>query len=117
MSCIREVLPPLLRKKVLSFTGDPSRSARKLELRSHQISQVGGADAFVTLVLADGSYGWTYRFGGTGTEEALDLAFDGNQNLYVAGRFASTVNFALEWGGSDSKTPVNASDAFLTKVR
>jgi hypothetical protein len=78
---------------------------------------LGSSDAFVTLVLADGSYGWTYRFGGTGTEEALDLAFDGNQNLYVAGRFASTVNFALEWGGSDSKTPVNASDAFLTKVR
>ena len=77
----------------------------------------GSADIFVTKVNADGSYGWTHAMGGTGNNEhGNGISTDGSGNVYVTGTFYSTVNFAADWSGTDSKSSVNSSGGFVTKV-
>ena len=51
----------------------------------------GGTDAFVTRFNADGSYGWTQTFGGSGTDKirGLCLSPDG-KTVYAVGSFNST---------------------------
>jgi len=51
-------------------------------------SSAGGWDAFVTRFNADGSYGWTQTFGGSGDETACGVAVSGGV-VYVAGEFSS----------------------------
>jgi len=79
----------------------------------------GGAfgDGFVMNLKTDGSYGWTKRFGGAGTDLARKVWLDNFGNIVVAGFFArgggSTVNFAEDWGLSDVKTSKGSDEVFL----
>jgi hypothetical protein len=78
---------------------------------------VGGYDAFVTRVNADGSYGWTRIIGGAGTESAFGLCSDASGAIYVVGRFDGTVDFRADWGGgSDTKVSAGSIDGFITKI-
>lgn len=76
----------------------------------------GSWDGYVTKVNSDGSYGWTRRFGGGGLDYADDMVIDSAGNLYLAGYFAETANFAADWGGTDVKTTAGSWDAMLIKI-
>ncbi len=81
-------------------------------------SSGGNDDIFITRINADGSYGWTRRMGGGGyDEEGRAIAVDRNGVVYVAGRFRGTVNFAQDWGGSDSKTSSVYYNGYITRIK
>jgi hypothetical protein len=77
----------------------------------------GQSDVFVTAINADGSYGWTRRWGSTGTDAGYGAAVDASGNVYVAGIFNATVDFSADWGvAPDSKISAGGYDASLTKI-
>jgi len=78
----------------------------------------GLSDIFLTKIYANGTYGWTKRFGGESVNDDIPHSFtvDGAGNVYITGGFRSTVNFAADFGGTDSKTSVGSCDIFLTKI-
>jgi hypothetical protein len=76
----------------------------------------GSGDIFVTRINANGNYGWTKRMGGTGGDSGYGVSVDSNGNVYVTGYFQSTVNFAADFGGSDTKTSANGYDIFVTRI-
>ncbi|MGA2911625.1 MAG: LysM peptidoglycan-binding domain-containing protein [Candidatus Levyibacteriota bacterium] len=54
----------------------------------------GGNDAFMTVINPDKTYDYTYVWGGTDDEKALDGSFDSLNNFYIAGSTQSlSVNF------------------------
>jgi len=80
-------------------------------------TSAGSADIFITTVNADSTYGWTKHIGGTNSDWGYGISTDTNGNVYVTGRFWDTVNFAEDWGDSDSKTSAGGHDIFITKIR
>jgi len=76
------------------------------------------ADAYVTKLGADGSYGWTRTFGGAELDYSYALAavVDGAGDVYVAGEFrGSDVDFDPGLG-QDLRSSAGASDAFVSKL-
>lgn len=72
----------------------------------------------ITKINADGSYGLTRRICGgfPNNELSASLAVDSADNIYLSGVFFNTLNFADDFGSSDSKTPDGATDIFITKL-
>ncbi len=60
-------------------------------------------DGFVTRVRADGAYEWTIRIGGSGHDDAGDVAVDAAGNLHVAG---ATASGDLDYDPADTIAPV-----------
>jgi len=80
-------------------------------------TSAGAMDIFLLRIQPDGSYGWTRRIGGTGTDGAYSACTDSTGNVYLAGGFNSTVDFRADWGGgSDSRASAGSSDIFVTLV-
>jgi hypothetical protein len=79
-------------------------------------NSAGGYDIFVAKINTDGSYGWTRRMGGTGVDQGRGIAMDVSGNVFVTGRFSSSVNFSSDFGGTDSKTSAGSDDIFVTKI-
>jgi hypothetical protein len=79
-------------------------------------TSAGLFDAFVTKINADGSYGWTYRVGGTGDEEFRAVTVGVWGNIYLAGGFEGTVDFRTDWGASDPIASAGLKDAFVTRL-
>jgi hypothetical protein len=79
----------------------------------------GDFDVHVTKILADGSYGWTRSFGGTGDDRARDIAVspDG-ASVYVIADFEKTVNFAADFAtaAADTRTSQGGKDASITMI-
>ncbi len=72
------------------------------------ISSAGGLDAWVARYKADGTFMWSTRFGGIGTDRGNSIAVDSNGDVYVVGNFEGPVNFG---GGNRS-----AHGGFLVKL-
>jgi hypothetical protein len=87
------------------FAGDPDQGV------SH-----GDEDIFITMLTADGGYGWSRRMGGAGADAACAVAVDSSGGIYVTGYFEQTVNFAADFSGSNTKTSAGNQDIFITKV-
>jgi hypothetical protein len=68
-----------------------------------------GIDAFALKMTTSGTTSWTKTFGGTGSDNAVDVAVDSTANVYVTGFFRGTADF-----GGGAVTSQGASDAFLT---
>ena len=82
-------------------------------------SSNGGTDAFVTKLMADGSYGWTGTMGGTiGRGVSADgVGLDASGNVFVTGYFwGADVDFDPT-GGVDPRSAIGVSDVFVTKLR
>jgi hypothetical protein len=80
-------------------------------------TSAGATDGFIVRVDANGSYGWTRVFGGTGSDQCTSMAVDGSGRLYLAGLFSGTVDFRADWGGSpDQKTGNLSADICLLKL-
>jgi len=82
---------------------------------SDRISSVGGGDAFVTKMDADGKYSWTITFGGTGNEFVYDIDFDNSNDIYVIGAFENSVDF--DFGETtDIRTSAGQADIYVIKI-
>jgi hypothetical protein len=77
----------------------------------------GRTDIFITKLNANGTYGWTKSIGGTSVDYGSALATDSAGNIYVAGGFCGTVNFAQEFGGNQRKTSLGVGDIFIMKIK
>jgi len=75
-----------------------------------------GTGAFLTRVVADGSYSWTRVFSGNSNATAQGVAVSGS-SVYLGGYFSGTVDFRQEWGEPvDEKISAGSDDAFVVKV-
>jgi PKD repeat protein len=79
-------------------------------------ASAGDTDIFIAKIGSDGSYFWTHRMGGTGSDVANAVCADGTGNVYVAGSFEGSVNFADDWAGSETKASAGDTDVFITKI-
>lgn len=61
-----------------------------------------------------GNYVWSHSIGGTDMDEALGVEIDNQNNVYVTGRFASTVDFDPGIG-TDIISNAGVIDVYLTK--
>jgi hypothetical protein len=80
----------------------------------------GNGDIFVTRFNADGSYGFTRTFDTTngiaGTAPVKSLVVDSVGDIYVAGSFNGSVDFAAGTGSSDTLTDTGGSgSSYVTK--
>jgi hypothetical protein len=57
------------------------------------LTSVGDVDGYVIKLKSDGSFGWAVRFGGGGYDQAFDIGFDGDENVYVTGSLSGDVTF------------------------
>lgn len=78
-------------------------------------SSAGGNDLYLSKMNANGTYGFTYTFGGISTDYGFDVRIDDNDNIFVTGEFGGTVDFNPT-AGTDNRTSVGANDAFITKI-
>jgi Cadherin-like/Beta-propeller repeat/Bacterial Ig domain/FG-GAP-like repeat len=78
----------------------------------NEVTSAGDRDIFIVKYNADGTYSWGRRIGGTGTDEARDIAVDNSGNVYTTGRLSSNIDLdgdgTIEAGGG-------LSDIFITK--
>jgi hypothetical protein len=79
-------------------------------------STVFSRDIFVTKIGPKGNYLWTHRMGGESDDYATAICTDSDGNVYVAGAFEGTVNFADDWSGTETKTSEGLTDMFVTKI-
>ena len=82
--------------------------ANTMTLGGSPISAAGGLDAWVARYKADGTFVWSTRFGGIGTDRGNGIAVDKNGDVYVVGNFEGPVNFG---GGNRS-----VDGGFLVKL-
>lgn len=75
------------------------------------LTSAGNADVIVAKYDAAGNHLWSRRFGGTGADEAYEVAVDGAGNVLVTGLFAGTVDF-----GGGNLVAAGSSDVFLLKL-
>jgi len=94
---------------IINFAADWSGSDIK--------TNVNGSDIFITKINANGTYGWTHRMGGTGSDQGNSVAVDTAGNIYLTGSFNNTVNFGADFGTNDSKSAaVTGADVFVSKI-
>ena len=74
-----------------------------------------GGGAFVTKLLADGSYGWTHSFGTYKIAVGWAVEVDSTGSILLAGSFSGTVDFAAPTGGAVRQV-VGSSDIYVTKL-
>lgn len=71
----------------------------------------GNQDMVVAKYNAAGVHRWSRRFGGTGFDQANDVAVDGSGNAFATGYFESTVNF-----GTGNLVSAGQQDVFVVKL-
>lgn len=82
--------------------------ANTMTLGGPPVSSAGGLDAWVARYKADGTFVWSTRFGGIGTDRGNGIAVDNGGDVYVVGNFVGPVNFG---GGNRS-----GKGGFLVKL-
>ncbi len=84
------------------------------DMNLHQESLPTALEHNIFLVKYDtsGNSLWVRTFGGTGTENVLDVATDSHGNIWMTGYFSGTVSF----GGEEFSAVVNDIDIFLVKL-
>jgi len=82
-----------------------------ISLGSLTLTSNGGTDIFVAKLDNNGNYLWAVSAGGTGNDNANDIAIDTSANVYIAGRFEGTAGF-----GSLQLTSNGGYDVFVAKL-
>ena len=80
---------------------------------STTLASAGNTDAYVAKLTDTGSaatFGWAVRAGGTGVDEAYNLALSGS-TLYLTGAFTGAGTF-----GASTLTSVGSTDGFVAKL-
>ncbi|MEK6749872.1 MAG: putative Ig domain-containing protein [Pseudomonadota bacterium] len=81
---------------------------------SRTSSPSGYFNSFVTKLDANGAYLWTRTLTGTSHNQAGGLAIDAQNNLYLMGEFAGTLDLDPNAGVSN-KTALGTQDVYVTK--
>jgi hypothetical protein len=79
---------------------------------------ISGGGTFINKYSSNGTYLWTKTIipPANGGASAYGIATDASGNIYVAGSFQDTVNFAASDGGTDNQTSTSGhSDSFVTR--
>ncbi|MFZ1676025.1 MAG: SBBP repeat-containing protein [Saprospiraceae bacterium] len=79
------------------------------------LSSSGQEDMFIAKLNSSGALIWAKRIGSTNVDEANDVAIDHDGNIYVVGRFVSTVDFDPGTATSNL-TAGGAPDGFILKL-
>lgn len=87
---------------------DPSAS-------SYTLSSLDGTDAFICKLNNSGGFLWAAQFGGTQWQAGYSVVAD-NNNVYIAGEFANTVDFDPGNGTYNISNPPNALSNFAVKL-
>ena len=97
-----------------SIDFDPSSST---DFILTAINQFGNAatDMFISKLDSNGNFVWAKRIGSQFFETGVAITNDSNNNLYISGKFAGTVNFNTS-GGTSELTGVSSSSGFILKV-
>lgn len=70
----------------------------------------GSTDLFIAIYNNSGAVQWVQSAGGTGYDNGLSIAIDGNEKVYLTGNFTTTTTF-----GTINKTSVGGNDIFVAK--
>jgi gliding motility-associated-like protein len=79
------------------------------------LTSVGLSDIFVARFASFGNLDWAYRFGSTNYDEALSVAVDNSDNVYLTGSFYETIDFDPK-AGVVNKTSRSDADVFILKL-
>ena len=79
------------------------------------LSSSGGNDIFVSKLSASGNFIWAKNIGGASSESIKSFEIDGNNNLYLAGKFSGTADFDPGIGTSDLISS-GGDDIFVAKL-
>ena len=82
----------------------------------YNLTSAGIDDIFVTKLNPAGEMLWTKQIGGTGTDEAYDIALDANGNILLTGRFQNTCDFDPGAGNFDLTANTSSDDIFVCKL-
>jgi len=74
----------------------------------------GAGDIFISRYSSAGTYQWARAWGGTGNDAAFGITMDATGNIFVTGKYESTVDFD-PGGATDNHTSNGLSDAFLSR--
>lgn len=75
------------------------------------------SDVFVTRIEADGGYGWTHVMGGTGRDYPAGITVTPDGTVYLAATYAFTINFQLDWGGTETFASLSSySECYTTAL-
>lgn len=85
-------------------------------LATESATSVGLGDAFIAKYSPSGSFIWARYFGGAEDDQVIASAIDGNNNLYLAGTYKSTVDFDYSLGTETSTASGSGTDIFVTKI-
>ncbi|HUA14264.1 MAG TPA: SBBP repeat-containing protein [Verrucomicrobiae bacterium] len=118
--------------QALSFggNGDDTASVIKVDRKSNKyvagyfsgrvrfgnriLTSAGNADGFVMKFRSDGSFGWVAQIGGSDYDQAFDIGFDGDENVYVSGSITGNVTFGSV-DHVDTIVHTNGNSMFLAK--
>lgn len=100
---------PLIGETPLPVDFDPSSS-----IDHHTTNGLG--DLFIMQLDTNGSYIFTITLGGPADDEAREVSFDIQNNLYVLGTFAETVDFNPENETDFHVSNNNSPDNFVMKL-
>lgn len=79
------------------------------------LTSAGSTDIFILKLDSTGAFGWVKQIGGTGADDGNAITTDSSGNVYVGGRFYSTIDFD-PGAGTTNLTAGSASDAFVLKL-
>lgn len=79
------------------------------------LTAAGQQDIFIAKIDANGMLIWAKRIGGSSVDEANGVALDADDNVYVVGRFVSTVDFD-PGAGTSNLSAGGSPDAFVLKL-
>ena len=79
------------------------------------LNSAGRQDMFVVKMSASGELLWAKRIGGSSVDEPKDVAVDNDGNIFIVGRFVSTVDFD-PGSGTRNLQAGSSPDAFIVKL-
>lgn len=79
------------------------------------LTSAGSTDIFILKLDSTGAFGWVKQIGGTGADDGNAITTDSSGNVYVGGRFYSTIDFD-PGAGTTNLTAGSAGDAFVLKL-
>ena len=75
----------------------------------------GGYDIFIEKLDSDGNFIWAKSVGGTASDYGYSIISDRFDNIYISGRYSSTVDFDPNVGTFNS-TAVGGTDVYIEKL-
>lgn len=78
----------------------------------NSMTSAGTEDVFIAKLTSNGSFLWSKSIGATGSDYALGIECDANENTFLTGRYFATVDFDPN-AGTASQTSNGDADAYV----